>query len=197
MLLAGVVARFVPEVDPDLLADLESLIDELERGDRIAQPRLRNRFQRDRVGLTRTSHRLLQRDGEQARFSFEVARATPAQNVLAAVYAAAQTGAPAETGLYSALRRAVGWPGGTDADLFEFVAGSQAALVRAGRTRSWALDVLGLAGATEEPLPGRSDVQRRFRELLLIAHPDQGGEVDGAADRIADLTAARSILLAG
>lgn len=197
MLLAGVVARFVPEIDSDLLADLESLIDELERGERIAQPRLRYRFQRDRVGLTRTSHRLIEDSGGGLRFAFQSDRATPAQNVLAAVYAAAQAGAPAEAGLYSALRRAMGWPGGADADLLDFVAGSQAALTAAGRTRSWALDVLGLPDPDDEPLPHRADVQRRFRELLLIAHPDQGGEVSGAADRIADLTAARSILLAG
>jgi len=197
MLLAGVVARFVPDVDPDMLADLESLIDELERGDRIAQPRLRYRFQSDRIGLTRTCHRLVQSSSDAPRFVFQASRAAPAQNVLAAVYAAAQTAAPPDTQLYSALRRAVGWPGGTDADLLDFVAGSQAALTGAGHTRSWALDVLGLDEPQDEPLPERADVQRRFRELLLIAHPDQGGEVDGAADRIAELTAARSILLAG
>jgi hypothetical protein len=195
MLLAGVVGRFVPEIDPDLLADLESLIDELERGDRVPQPRLRYRFQRDRVGLTRTLHRVVESEGETSRFSFQPGRAAPAQHVLAAVYAAARTKAAPDVGIFSALRRAVGWPGGSDADLFDFVAGSQAALTAAGRTRSWALDVLGLEG--DMILPERADVQRRFRELLLIAHPDRGGEATGAADRIADLTAARSILLAG
>jgi hypothetical protein len=197
MLLAGVVARFVPDLDPDLVPDLDSLVDELERGDRIAQPRLRYRFQRDRVGLTRTTHRLVQRRDEAPRFVFQASRAAPSQSILAAVYAAAQAGAPPESHLYSALRRAVGWPGGSDADLFDFVAGSQRTLVGAGRTRSWALDLLGLDGADLEPQPDRADVQKRFRELLLVAHPDQGGEVAGAADRIADLTAARTILLAG
>lgn len=196
MLLAGVVGRFAPEIDPDLLGDLESLIDELERGDRITQPRMRYRFQADRVGLTRTCHRIIQIDGEPARFSFQAARATPAQNVLAAVYAAGSTpGRTAST--FSALRRAVGWPGGGDAELFEFVAGSQAALTVAGRSRSWALEILGIDEEGDSVPPDRADVQRRFRELLLVAHPDQGGEVVGAADRIAELTAARSILLAG
>jgi hypothetical protein len=39
-------------------------------------------------------------------------------------------------------------------------------------------------------------VQRRFRELLRAAHPDHGAAHDGAAQRIADLTEARRILLA-
>jgi curved DNA-binding protein CbpA len=41
----------------------------------------------------------------------------------------------------------------------------------------------------------RKDVQRRFRRLLRMAHPDHGGEVDGAAERIAELTEARELLL--
>ncbi len=42
----------------------------------------------------------------------------------------------------------------------------------------------------------RHDVQRRFRDLLRVAHPDHGGDTDDAAQRIADLTEARRILLA-
>ena len=38
-------------------------------------------------------------------------------------------------------------------------------------------------------------MQRRFRERLREAHPDHGAEIDGAAQRIADLTEARRILL--
>jgi hypothetical protein len=39
-------------------------------------------------------------------------------------------------------------------------------------------------------------VQRRFRAALRDAHPDHGGVVDDAAQRIADLSEARRILLA-
>ena len=39
------------------------------------------------------------------------------------------------------------------------------------------------------------DVQQ-FRDLLRVAHPDHGGASDDAAQRIADLTEARRILLA-
>jgi hypothetical protein len=43
--------------------------------------------------------------------------------------------------------------------------------------------------------PSRLEIQRAYRQLLIEAHPDHGGEADDAARRIADLTAARRILL--
>jgi curved DNA-binding protein CbpA len=45
-------------------------------------------------------------------------------------------------------------------------------------------------------VPARTDVQRRFRDLLREAHPDHGGATDDAAQRISELTEARRILLA-
>jgi hypothetical protein len=59
----------------------------------------------------------------------------------------------------------------------------------------WALGVLGLGNGHEAPVPARGDVQRQFRDLLRSAHPDHGGDTDEAAQRIADLTEARRILL--
>jgi hypothetical protein len=41
----------------------------------------------------------------------------------------------------------------------------------------------------------RRDVQQRFRRMLRLAHPDHGGDAEGAADRIAELTEARELLL--
>ena len=38
-------------------------------------------------------------------------------------------------------------------------------------------------------------VQKRYRALVRDAHPDHGAEDDGAADRIAELSRAREILL--
>jgi hypothetical protein len=56
----------------------------------------------------------------------------------------------------------------------------------------WAMEVLGVrAGATLD----RTDVQQRFRRLLRVAHPDQGGTTRGAAERIAELSEARALLL--
>ncbi len=42
----------------------------------------------------------------------------------------------------------------------------------------------------------REDVQRRFRRLLRLAHPDHGAADIGAAERIAELAEARELLLA-
>ena len=58
--------------------------------------------------------------------------------------------------------------------------------------RRWAMEVLGLqAGHSIE----RDDVQRRFRRLIRLAHPDHGGESVGAAERMAELSEARELLL--
>ena len=46
-------------------------------------------------------------------------------------------------------------------------------------------------------VPDQEAIQRQFREMLRAAHPDHGGVHDDAAGRIADLTEARRILLAG
>jgi curved DNA-binding protein CbpA len=54
------------------------------------------------------------------------------------------------------------------------------------------MEVLGLgAGMTLR----RDDVQRRFRRLVRLAHPDHGAVSDGAAERIAELSEARELLL--
>ena len=59
---------------------------------------------------------------------------------------------------------------------------------------SWALGVLDLTGGQR---PARRAVQRRFRDLVRAAHPDHGGDRGEAADRLAELSEARRILLAG
>ncbi len=58
--------------------------------------------------------------------------------------------------------------------------------------RRWAMEVLGLqVGHAIE----RDDVQKRFRRLVRLAHPDHGGESAGAAERMAELAEARELLL--
>ena len=55
------------------------------------------------------------------------------------------------------------------------------------------MEVLGLrAGMPVE----RADVQARFRRLARLAHPDHGAAVAGAAERLAELSEARLLLLA-
>ena len=50
-------------------------------------------------------------------------------------------------------------------------------------------------GDGSSDLPSSKEVRSRFRELLMDAHPDHGATTSGAAQRIADLTEARRILL--
>jgi hypothetical protein len=59
--------------------------------------------------------------------------------------------------------------------------------------RRWAMEVLGLGA---DMRVDRTGVQQRFRRLVRLAHPDHGGATVGAAERIAELTEARELLLA-
>ena len=58
--------------------------------------------------------------------------------------------------------------------------------------RRWAMEVLGLRSGM---LVERDDVQKRFRRLVRLAHPDHGAGSAGAAERIAELADARELLL--
>jgi hypothetical protein len=201
ILLGGVVAAFVNDIDPDLHPDLMRLTVQVEEGRRIPQPRLRYRLQTDRVGLLRARFRLVG-EGEDLEFDLET-RATPAQALLAAVYAAGQLEAPVRHVVMSTIRRGMRWVGPVGPDLI-------ASLVGFGHTPhsmsafqdpvAWALATLGILrsngnGSTNGHGPSRGEIQRRFRSLLREAHPDHGGEADDAAQRIADLSEARRILL--
>ncbi len=194
LLLGAVVAAFITQVDDDLQADLERLTHQVEQGLSIPQPRLRHRFQTDHVGLNRRHHRLLG-DGEQMRIDVDTTAGTsPGPQVLAAVYAAGRLPIESRGPVMRVIRRGLLWRGAVDDGLLRAIGGTGTALTAAGRftdPEAWALGVLGLAG----PSPERKDIQRRFRDLLRVAHPDHGGGESSAAERIAELTEARRILL--
>ena len=195
LLLGGIVAEFVPDVDPDLLEDLTRLTHHVEAGQRIPQPRLRHRLQDDRVGLNRYRHQLLG-SGEELEFDLD-RNGAPEPNVLAAVYAAGRLPADVRTPVFASLRRALRWRGTLGADFVEYLSESKGTVTWStlgGRDPVvWALGVLGLESGDAE----RKAVQHRFRQLLRTAHPDHGGSADGAAQRISELAEARRILLAG
>ena len=118
--------------------------------------------------------------------------------MLGAVYAAGRLDPKVRHAVMQTIRRAVRWEGGVDGDLIATLSG-------VGRGRplsafafenpvSWALGVLGLP-TNNGGHPGRKVVQQQFREQLMAAHPDHGGDVDGAAQRISELTEARRVLL--
>ena len=198
LLLGGIVAGHIEELDPDLFDDLHRLTLQLQEGMRVAQPRLRHRFQQDKIGLTRSIHRLVG-EGEDLAFEFE-AKGAPAQHILAAVYAAGQLPLTARARVMDTIRKGMRWSGPLDHGFVSHLSGldrgrdwSTAAFRDPVR---WAMGVLGLADGDVVAVPGRPRIQRQFRDLLRVAHPDHGGDSDAAAQRIAELTEARRILLA-
>ncbi|MEO6318861.1 MAG: J domain-containing protein [Acidimicrobiales bacterium] len=199
LLLGGVVAGHIEALDPDLFDDLHRLTLQLQEGTRVPQPRLRHRFQQDRIGLTRSTHRLVG-EGEDLAFELESEKGAPAQHILAAVYAAGQLPLTARARVMDTIRKGMRWTGPLDHTFIAHLSGldrsrdwSTAAFRDPVR---WALGVLDLGQVEVVAVPGRDDIQRQFRELLRVAHPDHGGDADEAAQRIADLTEARRILLA-
>lgn len=194
LLLAGIVASLSPGLDEDLRDGLDILIDDLERGRRIAQPRLRHRFQTDVVGLERSRHQLYG-EGEALDLKLDD-HASPLPQVLGAVYAAGKLSYRARPAVFRLLRRATRWRGDNDAHLIAYLTGDEAA-TRPWRDavldEGWALEILGFKMGSE---PSRSDILRRFRKLIRVAHPDHGAAMEGAGVRVTELTAAKRILLA-
>jgi hypothetical protein len=194
ILLAGIVAASVGRLGDDLQDELDVLINALDRGARIAQPRLRHRFQTDVVGLDRSHHRLVGR-GEEMLLELDDHGAVLPQ-VLGAVYAAGKLSYRARPNVFRLIRRATRWQGDNDELLIAYLTGDEAAY-RPWRTaahdENWARKVMGFAGGDE---PTRSDIQTTFRRLVRSAHPDHGGASERAGPRITDLTQAKRILLA-
>jgi hypothetical protein len=196
VLLGGIVAQYIGEVDPELRAELLVLTDELEEGRRIAQPRLRHRFQTDLVGLERSRHALVGDGQEEMRFEFDV-KGRPVPQLLGAVYAGGRLHASARPAVFAAIRKAARWEGDVGRDLIAYLSDPSTDPPRTWRRfptdERWALQVMGF-GPDLRPDP--SEVQSRFRALVRQVHPDHGAEAEGAGRRILELTEARRILLA-
>lgn len=191
LLLAGVVARHAHEVDDELLPDVQRLIAQVERGERVAQPRLRHRFQVDRHGLARSNHRLV-REGDEAVFEFDT-NGNPMQMVLGAVYALERLDATTRRELTPLVTRALSWRGPIGHVFIDAMMGTKASKFKfMGDPRAWALDVLGFPVGTVKP--SRSEVMSQFRSRLREVHPDHGGSEELASSSIDDLSEARRIL---
>jgi hypothetical protein len=197
VLLGGIVAAHTPVLDPELFDDLDRLTRQLEAGYRIPQPRLRHRLQTDRIGLQRSVHRL-RGEGEELRFEIDD-KGSPAHHILAAVYAAGALPLGPRSRVMESIRKAMRWSGPIDGELVAYLSGlsrHQDWSAEAYRDPvAWALGVLGLNEDAHRP--GRRAIQRRFRDLVRVAHPDHGGDRGLAALRLAELSEARRILLAG
>jgi hypothetical protein len=194
ILLGGIVAGHVDDIPPELREELLELIDDLEAGRKIPQPKLRHRFQTDVVGLDRSRHKLV---GVGESISFELdAHGLPLPQVLGAVYAASQIHASTRPAVFHAIRKAARWDGPVGAALIAHLSDPTSAPPRSWRLfptdERWARHVLGFG---PESRPDPAEVQRRFRALVRESHPDHGAEAEGAGQRILELTEARRILM--
>jgi hypothetical protein len=194
LLLAGIVGAWVGLLDDEVRDEIDVLIDDLERGRRVAQPRIRHRFQTDTHGLAKSRHRLV---GAGKAIDLEIDdNGYGLPQVLAAVYAASKLTRRARPEVFRLIWRATRWEGDDLHALLDYLGGDEAALRRPRGLRhdaGWALTVLGFATVDD---PAHHDVLRRFRKLVRDAHPDHGAASAGAGERISELTQAKRILLA-
>jgi len=197
VLLGGMAARFGGDLDEDWHENALLLMTQIERGMRIVQPRLRHRLQDDRVGLRSCSHRLLSRDGG-VDFDFDDDKGTPAQHAICAIYAAGTVAWSARSAVMDTVRKGLKWRGEIGPPLVAHLSGRSSVFALSseaiGDPVSWALGVLDLRDGSARAVDAKQ-VQRAFRTQLRDAHPDHGAEDQGAAQRIAELTEARRILL--
>ena len=192
VLLAAVVAAYLPDVEDELVPDLGRLIDQVTRGERVVQPRLQHRYQVDRHGLAVSVHQL---NGDADNVTFDLhSMGRPLSQVLGAIYALERLDFDARRSLAPVLHRALRWHGPIGPSFVADISGvSRGDLVGLTDPRVWALDLLGFPMGTVKVT--KKEVMARFRAKLRDAHPDHGGNDAVAGDTIERLGEARRILL--
>ncbi len=217
VLLGAVISEFVGGLDEEQQELLPRFVRDARKGD-LDVPRiaLRYRLQTDVHGLDRSRHRFL---AEPGRVVIELdVHAHPVPQVIGALMAAAAMGPTSRAIAFRAIDAALvrpgvlpegveirrllqGVPGGAPPPPGKYSPGTGAGSGdgfdpevwrNVPAERRWAMEVLGLHADT---VVEHTDIQRRFRRLLRVAHPDQGGVSLGAAERIAELREARALLL--
>lgn len=215
-LLGAVVATHIAGLDEDQVELLPRFLRQARRGElEIPTIALRYRLQTDTHGLDRSRYRLVTEPGSPLVILELDTHGAAAPQIIGAVMAAAAMGATARATAFRAIDAGRARPGELPEGLIvrrlEF--GIPGPAPRPPGTtptpspddpadawrgipaeRRWAMEVLGVAA---DVVIERGDIQQRFRRLLRVAHPDQGGQSRGAAERIAELTEARELLLAG
>jgi hypothetical protein len=215
VLIGAVMAEFVPGLDEEQLEALGRLVAVARRGT-LTVPRiaLRYRLQRDTHGLGHSRHRITSAAVERAsvRPILELdLHGAPAPQVIGALMAGSRLPASGRSVAFRFVDAALARPGVLPEGLevrrrFQGLPGVRppgpGTTTSVGPSlddwagvpseRRWAMEVLGVqAGHAIE----RDDVQRRFRRLIRLAHPDHGAESMGAAERMAELSEARELLL--
>lgn len=200
VLLGGIAATFGRRLDTADRRELLRLASDVELGRRVPQPRLRHRFQVDRIGLQRSVHRVTADRAGRLHLDLDHHRGTAAQHALVAVYASRMLGDAGRVAVIESVRRGLRWRGPLGPALIDHLrtgrlGGRLAAGSGAGRLdpTAWAMEVLGLRQAAGSPTNGQ--VRAAFREAVRATHPDLGGLSDLAAERLADIDSARRVLL--
>jgi hypothetical protein len=193
LLLGAVVARHIGGVDADMHTDVRRLILEVERGQRIVQPRLRHRFQVDRHGLARSLHQM-HGEGDEIEFDFGTHGSDLAM-VLGAIYAAERLDSSHRRLITPVLTKALTWRGPTGPSLVAYLAGSNStALSALADPRGWAMEVLGFELSATSP--SKREITKQYRRRMRDVHPDHGGAAIDASKAILELNEARRILSA-
>ncbi|CAB4612696.1 unannotated protein [freshwater metagenome] len=192
LLLGAILSVHIRDVEEDFHVDIQRLLNEVERGSRVVQPRLRHRFQVDRHGLTHSSHRLI---GVGDTVEFELnSNGSPLQQVLGCIYVLERLDDETRKVLVPMMRKAFTWRGPIGPSFISYLAGSRTSAVSAlADPRAWALDILGFPGGTVKP--SKREVMSRFRASMRDAHPDHGGDEKVASKVMVDISEARRILL--
>ena len=193
VLLAGIVARFIPILMKIFMMTIKIALS-TPTWERISQPRLRHRFQEDKIGLARTVHQLREFEGKY-RFIFELNEAAAEQNILAAAYSISQFAYKDRPAVVNLMLKAVKWRGEVGTDFISYLLSRHDKFVADlghESSESWALQVLGISSRN----PDDEEV-KTVSKASRSTHPDTGDDdikVD-VAKRIQELTEARRILL--
>ncbi len=191
LLLGAVVANHISGVASELVGDVTRLISQIERGDRVVQPRLRHRYQVDRHGLSHSRHRMIGED-DDIEFDFGTMGSDLAQ-VLGAVYAVERLDPVSRRIVAPVLHKATRWRGPIGPALVAHLAGARTPeLAALADPKAWALDVLGFPPDTARV--SRREVTKQYRVRMRDVHPDHGGAAHHASKAILDLNEARRIL---
>ena len=211
LLLGAVVHHNIDALDEDQVDALPALLKAAAGDLSIPRIALRFRMQTDTHGLDRSRHRVVE-EGGLTIVELDVHGGFVPQ-VLGAVLAASELPPTPRIAALSAIRSAIDgrfrYPKGVlvrrlvdglppEEPWAPNVAWKPGRPQRESQwigipsDRRWALEVLGFGPTAEIE---RDEINRRFRRLLRAAHPDSGGARDAAAERIAELSEARELLL--